>query len=396
MISKESVSNNTVPSISLSLVQNVVQKAIDNNQLVGAAVIVAQHGKVIHREALGLSDRERSISMTTDTVFRLASVSKVIVSTAALVLVAQNKLNLDEFIHHQLPFFQPKLENGKFVPITLRQLLSHTAGLNYRFLEPDSSGTYSQAGVSDGMDSSDISLEENVRRISTVPLLYEPGKEWGYSLATDVLGALIEKVYGKPLDQAVRELVTDRLKMNNTCFVVPDNQHVATAYVSDSPEPHILLEEEVVSPFEGCVGINFSPRRIFNSQAFFSGGAGMAGTVEDFFSLLEALRQDDSLFLPTELIAEMTKDQTGGYELPNAPGFGFGLGFSVLRNAQQALSPESEGTWRWGGAYGHSWFVDKKHNLSVIAFTNTLYEGMSGSFVTDLRDAVYKAVGIIE
>ncbi|MNZ56054.1 Esterase EstB [compost metagenome] len=396
MISKESVSNNTVPSISLSLVQNVVQKAIDNNQLVGAAVIVAQHGKVIHREALGLSDRERSISMTTDTVFRLASVSKVIVSTAALVLVAQNKLNLDEFIHHQLPFFQPKLENGKFVPITLRQLLSHTAGLNYRFLEPDSSGTYSQAGVSDGMDSSDISLDENLRRIATVPLLYKPGKGWGYSLATDVLGALIEKVYGKPLDQAVRELVTDRLKMNNTCFVVPDNQHVATAYVSDSPEPHILLEEEVVSPFEGCVGINFSPRRIFNSQAFFSGGAGMAGTVEDFFSLLEALRKDDSLFLPTELIAEMTKDQTSGYELPNAPGFGFGLGFSVLRNAQQALSPESEGTWRWGGAYGHSWFVDKKHNLSVIAFTNTLYEGMSGKFVTDLRDAVYKAIGVVE
>ncbi|MND85190.1 Esterase EstB [compost metagenome] len=396
MISKESVSNNTVPSISLSLVQNVVQKAIDNNQLVGAAVIVAQHGKVIHREALGLSDRERSISMTTDTVFRLASVSKVIVSTAALVLVAQNKLNLDEFIHHQLPYFQPKLENGKFVPITLRQLLSHTAGLNYRFLEPDSSGTYSQAGVSDGMDSSDISLDENLRRIATVPLLYKPGKGWGYSLATDVLGALIEKVYGKPLDQAVRELVTDRLKMNNTCFVVPDNQHVATAYVSDSPEPHILLEEEVVSPFEGCVGINFSPRRIFNSQAFFSGGAGMAGTVEDFFSLLEALRKDDSLFLPTELIAEMTKDQTSGYELPNAPGFGFGLGFSVLRNAQQALSPESEGTWRWGGAYGHSWFVDKKHNLSVIAFTNTLYEGMSGKFVTDLRDAVYKAIGVVE
>lgn len=396
MNSKAFESNTTVPSTTLSLVQNVVQKAIDNNQLVGATVIVAQHGKVIHREALGLSDRERSISMTTDTVFRLASVSKVIVSIAALVLVAQNKLNLDEFIHHQLPYFQPKLENGKFVPITLRQLLSHTAGLGYRFLEPDNGGAYSQADVSDGMDSSNISLEENVRRIATVPLLYEPGKGWGYSLATDVLGALIEKAYGKPLDQAVKELVTDRLKMNNTGFAVPDNQHVATAYVSDSPEPHVLLEEEVVSPFEGCVGISFSPRRIFNSQAFFSGGAGMAGTAEDFFSLLEALRQEDSLFLPTELIAEMTKDQTGGYELPNAPGFGFGLGFSVLRNAQQALSPESEGTWRWGGAYGHSWFVDKKHNLSVIAFTNTLYEGMSGKFVTDLRDAVYKAIGVVE
>jgi len=97
MISTASGSSTTVPSTSLSLVQNVVQKAIDHNQLVGAAVIVAQHGKVIHREALGLSDRERSISMTTDTVFRLASVSKVIVSTAALVLVAQNNLSVIAF-----------------------------------------------------------------------------------------------------------------------------------------------------------------------------------------------------------------------------------------------------------------------------------------------------------
>lgn len=97
MISTASGSSTTVPSTSLSLVQNVVQKAIDHNQLVGAAVIVAQHGKVIHREALGLSDRERSISITTDTVFRLASVSKVIVSTAALVLVAQNNLSVIAF-----------------------------------------------------------------------------------------------------------------------------------------------------------------------------------------------------------------------------------------------------------------------------------------------------------
>jgi len=85
----------------------------------------------------------------------------------------------------------------------------------------------------------------------------------------------------------------------------------------------------------------------------------------------------------------MARDQTGGLALPNAPGFGFGLGFSVLRDAAQAASPESVGTWRWGGAYGHSWFVDRAQELSVVAFTNTLYEGMSGRFVNDLRDAVY-------
>lgn len=88
----------------------------------------------------------------------------------------------------------------------------------------------------------------------------------------------------------------------------------------------------------------------------------------------------------------MARDQTGGRELPDAPGFGFGLGFSVLRDPALATSPESVGTWRWGGAYGHSWFVDRAQGLSVVAFTNTLYEGMSGRFVTDLRDAVYGAL----
>lgn len=396
MISTASVSNNTRPVMSSSLIHAVVQKAIDHHQLVGAVVLVAHQGKIIHREALGLSDRERSIPMTMNTVFRLASVSKVIVSTAALVLIAQNKLKLDDVIHRQLPYFKPRLANGKFVPITVRQLLSHTAGLSYRFLESDANGLYSHAGVSDGMDASSISLEENLRRIATVALAYEPGKGWGYSLATDVLGALIEKVHGRPLDQAVRDLVTDQLNMRHTGFIAQNIQQLASAYVSDLPEPHLLLEDEIVSAFEGSIGIRFSPQRILNPNAFFSGGAGMAGTVEDFFSLLETLFKDDSTFLPAELITEMTTDHSVAYELPNAPGFGFGLGFSVLRNPLQAISPESVGTWRWGGAYGHSWFVDKHHDLSVIAFTNTLYEGMSGPFVSDLRDAVYKTLGGIE
>ena len=117
----------------------------------------------------------------------------------------------------------------------------------------------------------------------------------------------------------------------------------------------------------------------------------MAGTAGDFLRLLEALRQGRGALLPDELINEMGRDQTRGLDLPNAPGFGFNLGFSVLRDPLSAASPESAGTWRWGGAYGHAWFVDRARGLSVVAFTNTLYEGMSGRFVNELRDAVYGA-----
>jgi CubicO group peptidase (beta-lactamase class C family) len=197
------------------------------------------------------------------------------------------------------------------------------------------------------MDMSGISLAENLRRIASVPLLYEPGTSWGYSLATDVLGALIERVYGEPLDIAVHQLVTGPLAMADTGFIARDAQRVATAYVNDEPQPHPLAEGEIVSPFDGVVGIRYSPQRIFNPQEFPSGGAGMAGTAEDFMRLLEALRQGQGAILPNELIAEMARDRTTNMALPNVPGFGFGLGFSVLRDPTLAASPESEGTWRW-------------------------------------------------
>lgn len=393
MTNSPSPLHHAAPSTHLSTrIQAVVQQAVDDRRLVGAVVLVARDGELIHQQAAGLADRESARPLTVGTVFRLASVSKPIVATAALVLVAQGQLDLDSGIDTWLPEFRPALADGRPARITVRQLLSHTAGLGYRFLEADENGPYGLAGVSDGMDASGITLEENLRRLASVPLLYEPGTAWGYSLATDVLGALIARVDGTPLDEAVTRLVTGPLGMTETGFTVRDPRRVATAYVNDAPQPHRLAEGETVSPFEGAVGIAYSPARIFDTSAFPSGGAGMAGTAGDFLRLLETLRQGGGALLPGDLIGEMGRDQTGGMDLPNAPGFGFGLGFSVLRDPRLAASPESPGTWRWGGAYGHAWFVDRAWGLSVVAFTNTLYEGMSGRFVTDLRDAVYGAL----
>ncbi|MEI7342086.1 serine hydrolase domain-containing protein [Pectobacterium brasiliense] len=370
-------------------IQGVVQQALDERRLVGAVVLVAHNGELIHQQAAGWADRENACPMALDAIFRLASVSKPIVSVAALVLVAQGRLDLDEDIIRWMPTFQLRLADGSPARVTVRQLLSHTAGLGYRFFETHADGPYAQAGVSDGMDASGISLTENLRRIASVPLQYVPGEAWGYSLATDVLGALIERIHGTSLNEAVRQLVTDPLGMHDTGFVVRDPSRLTAAYVNDTPQPHRLTEGEIVSPFEGAIGIAYSPARICNPQAFPSGGAGMAGTAWDLLRLLEALRKGGGVPLPDALIEEMGRDQTQGLELPNAPGCGFGLGFSVLRDPLLAGSPESSGTWRWGGAYGHSWFVDRTQGLSVVAFTNTMYEGMSGSFVTELRDAVY-------
>ena len=270
--------------------------------------------------------------------------------------------------------------------------MTHTAGLGYRFLESDAGGPYARAGVSDGMDASNLTLTENVRRMATVPLLFTPGSAWCYSLAIDVLGAIIEQRQGQSLDKAVKTLVTDPLDMQNTGFALSADQQVAVAYVSDAPQPHLLREGEYVAPFENSVGICFSPARVYNSQAYPSGGAGMVGTVSDLMRLLETLRCGGGEILSPEWVAEMGRDQIAPLELPDAPGVGFGLGFSVLREPELAHSPESPGTWRWGGAYGHAWFVDRARALSVVAFSNTLFEGMSGQFVNDLRDAVYRGL----
>lgn len=373
-------------------VQAIVQRALDEQRLVGAVVLVARNGRLVHQQAAGWADREQGRPMAVGSVFRLASVTKPIVSACALGLVAQGRLGLDDGIERWLPDFKPPLPTGEPACITVRQLLSHMAGLSYRFYEADAQGPYALAGVSDGLDASTVSLEENLRRLAGVPLLHTPGIGWRYSLATDVLGALIERVLGMPLAEAIHQRVTGPLGMIDTDFVAREPQRVATAYVSDTPQPHRLGEGETVSALEGVVGITYSPARIFDAQSFASGGAGMAGTAGDFLRLLEALRQGDEVLLPRAWVTEMARDQTGGLELPDAPGFGFGLGFSVLRNPRLAASPESAGTWRWSGAYGHSWFVDPAQGLSVVAFTNTLYEGMAGGFVTQLRDAIYGAL----
>ena len=373
-------------------IDETIRRARDEQRLVGVEVMVNHRGKTLYHQASGFVDREKQRLMATHTRFRLASVSKPIVTTAAMVLVQQGKLRLDESVQHYLPAFAPRLPDGGSATITVRQLMTHTAGLGYRFLESDAGGPYARAGVSDGMDASNLTLTENVRRMATVPLLFTPGSAWCYSLAIDVLGAIIEQRQGQSLDKAVKTLVTDPLDMQNTGFALSADQQVAVAYVSDAPQPHLLREGEYVAPFENSVGICFSPARVYNSQAYPSGGAGMVGTVSDLMRLLETLRCGGGEILSPEWVAEMGRDQIAPLELPDAPGVGFGLGFSVLREPELAHSPESPGTWRWGGAYGHAWFVDRAQELSVVAFSNTLYEGMSGRFVNDLRDAVYRGL----
>ncbi|MBN3792623.1 serine hydrolase domain-containing protein [Burkholderia sp. Ac-20353] len=366
-----------------------LERALADQRVVGTVLLVARHGELQYARAAGLADREAGTPMREDALFRLASVSKPIVTAAAMRLVAAGRVGLDEPVTRWLPEFRPPLPDGGPAHITLRQLLSHTAGLGYRFFEADADGPYARAGVSDGMDRAGITLAENLRRIASVPLKYAPGTSWAYSLATDVVGALIEAVEGRPLDDAIAALVMTPLGMTDTGFVARDAARLATPYVSTDGAPRRMEAFDIVPVYEGTVGIRYEPARVFDADAFASGGAGMVGTARDCLALLDALRTGRAGWLEAAWTDAMGQVQPGAHDLPAAPGFGFGLGFSVLRDPVAAQSPEPAGTWRWGGAYGHAWFIDRAAGLTVVALTNTLYEGMHGRFVADVRDAVY-------
>ncbi|RAJ02977.1 CubicO group peptidase (beta-lactamase class C family) [Paenibacillus pabuli] len=377
-----------------AFVEEVIHRTLAEKRIVGSVVQIAWKGEVVYTSADGLADREQNRRMQENALFRYASVTKPIVSTAAMVLISDGKLKLDDPVMKWLPEFRPKQPNGEVVFMTVHHLMTHTAGLTYRFFQ-ENRGTYELAGVSDGMDIAGITLEENLQRIASTPLLYEPGKMWRYSIATDVLGAVIEKVTGLTLREAVQLLVTHPLGMKDTDFVAVDSERMTAAYADSSDisgQPRRLRDEDQVPFIEGTAGFQLAPERYLDPSAYLSGGAGMVGSVGDFLVLLETLRQGGGSLLPKALVTEMTTNQIGDLDMPYWPGRGFGLGFTLLKDPVEAGTPESAGTWRMGGTYGHSWFVDPAEELSVVAFTNTALEGMSGRFTTELCEAVYEGI----
>jgi CubicO group peptidase (beta-lactamase class C family) len=372
-----------------SRIDAAIDQGLKEQRIVGAVVLVSHDGKLVYQRAAGLADREAKRPMQITTVFRLSSVSKPIVSAAALALVDQGKLSLDDAVTKWLPGFGPKLASGEAPAMTVRQLLTHTSGLGYKFAEKPGTA-YHEAGVSDGFDELRISLDENLRRLGTAPLFSRPGEAFRYSISIDVLGAVVEKASGKALPQAVAELVTQPLGMRDTAFWAREVSRLAVPYYDSKPAPVRMSDPQPV-PFVEGGQLTYSPSRALDPKAYPSGGAGMIGTATDLMRFLEAVRTGGKPILSGTTAASMMRNQIGSLAGPQ-PGIGFGFGGAVVVDPAAARTPQSPGTWQWGGVYGHSWFVDPERKLSVVAFTNTGLEGMWGKFTTDLRDAVYESV----
>ena len=365
----------------------VIDAGLADQKIVGAVVLVAKNGALAYGRAAGHADREAGTPMRRDTILRYASLTKPIVTVAALALAEAGIIGLDDPVTRFLPDFRPHTADGAEPVITLRHLLTHTSGLTYDFMEPTESA-YHATGISNGFDVPGVAMQDNLARIAAWPLNFEPGSAWTYSVSTDVLGAALAAATGESLPKLVRRLVTGPLGMNDTDFSAVDPARLGVAYADGDPAP-VRMGEQHAIPF-AVSPLRYAPGRIHDPASFPSAGAGMAGTADDYLAFLEAMRLGGGGVLKPESAALITENAIG--EIPVAlmgPGYGFSLGAGILLDPAAAGAPQAAGTWSWGGVYGASWFVDPVNRTTVVILSNTAIEGMIGAFTIAVRDAVY-------
>jgi CubicO group peptidase (beta-lactamase class C family) len=364
-------------------VDATIADAIASNRIVGAVTVIARDGEVLYRKAAGHFDREAGTPMFPEAIFRLASVTKPIVAATGLAMIERNLMGLDNAVADHLPWFRPKLPDGREPKIAIRHLLNHTSGLVYESLA-------GVPGITSGLQPSDLSLEENFTLwAKNVPLAFEPGTGWGYGPGIDVLGAVIEQIHGGKLDDAVKHYIAGPLGMADTGFSVSDRNRLAVPYADGPPGIRRMGDPEVVTGQDGGE-TTFSPGRIFNRKAFQSGGAGAVGSADDLLKFFEAIRNRGTPILNPDTVAQAIQNQVG--DLPRRAhdaGQRFGFFGAVIADPVAANRPQAAGTIRWGGVYGHEWFVDFTNGITCISLTNTPIEGCNGEFPKQIARAIY-------
>ena len=350
----------SMSSEELKKVDHVIQKFIDDKELAGAVTIIARKGKVIHFSAQGMQDISAAKKMDKDSIFRIYSMTKAVVSVAAMRLVEQGKLKLDVPASTYIPSIAKMKLNGK-IPnreMTLRDLLSHSSGL------PNNVSTDRALRVAGHPSLAESNLEEIMGRLESVPLRYEPSKGWYYSFAADVVGRLVEIGSGLQLDKALRDLIFDPLGMKDTGFYVPKEKwhRFVTPYGNGL--------KEITAPQPGTSG----PFTFEKAPKFLSGGGGLVSTAADYMRFCLMLtgqgQFQDNRLLSAKTVSEMFRDQLteGVGEITRAPkGRGFGLGFAVrIRKINSSPLGECE----WLGGLGTEFFISPKDDLAVITLSN--------------------------
>ncbi len=382
----------------LERLDQAFQSYVDDEAMAGSVILVARKGKVAYYKSFGFRDQETEAEMEKDAIFRIASQTKAIVSTGIMILQEQGKLLISDPLSKYIPEFK---ETKVAVPnkkgaydviatqrqINLRDLLTHTAGINY------GGGAASEAWKKAGIQGwyfadRDEPIAATVERMASLPMAAQPGESWVYGYSTDILGVVIERASEMPLDQFLQQHIFEPLGMKDTHFYLPKEKADRLTKVYRAEEGKALQPAPVSGTMDAQGHYLDGPRKSF------SGGAGLLSTAKDYYLFLQMLANGGELngkrILSLTTVELMTTSHLPA-SIDFRPGQGFGLGFSVVTDLGLFGRPGSVGEYGWGGAYHSTYWVDPEKDLVVVYFTQL----RPGATVDDhgmLRALIYQAL----
>lgn len=363
----------------MSRIAGVMKQEVDKRTFPGAVTLIARNGEVIHLEAHGYLDAAKTQPLVIDAIFRLASMTKPLVSVIAMMLMEQGLLKLNDPIETWLPELKglkvevttkgaDGRETTEDVPVarppTVQDLMRHTSGFFYLSAVPSKRlrSAYEQANIEG--DQGDISTDEMMKRLGQIPLAHQPGTSFRYSISTDVLGFLIERVTRKTLDAVLQDLLLGPLEMRDTGFWVPADKQSRLA--------ELFPQDPFVKDAVSRCRVEAETRK-----TYLSGGSGLCGTIGDYIKFLQMVANGGT-YQGKRYLSKKTTDfmlqnhlvGIGGSPAGAAgPGYGFGLGFAVRLQDGFGWSPGSVGDAMWGGVFGTSFTIDPKERLIAIMMT---------------------------
>ena len=393
------------------ITEHLERNYIQPGKIAGAQVAVSRHGHLAYFHSFGQMDRERNRPMAEDTIFRIYSMSKPITSVALMMLYERGYFQLNDPVSRFFPswknhqvFVSGPFENMQTVapnrPVSMRDMLCHTGGLTYGAALEALGAPETKDAVADAYKAHGVrrgkgeTLEEFMEKLAKVPLAYQPGERWLYSLSTDVCGALVERISGKRFDRFLQEEIFEPLGMKDTAFTVAADKQsrFAANYRRGADKGLHLVDDPTTSDY-------------LQEQTFFSGGGGLTGTTEDYLRFCEMLRRGGE-FEGARILGPRTfelmhqnhlkggKDLTemaiGGFSETANEGVGFGLGFASTMDRVKSGSIAA-GDYYWGGAASTIFWVDPVEDLSVVFMTQLMPSG-AFNFRGQLKSIIYSSI----
>lgn len=390
----------------LSRIDQFIQKYIDNKQLNGATAIIVRDGKVVYHKAFGYSNADKKTPMQKDNIFRIASMSKPIISTGVMILYEEGKFLLDDPVSKYIPEFKNPQVLDKYNAadttyttkpakreITVRDLLSQTSGIGYAQIgSPQANAIYYKNGINGGIGTPYSTLKEIIPRLAKLPLFNNPGEAYLYGLNTDVLGYFIEVVSGMPLDKFLQQRMFGPLGMKDTYFYLPESKQsrLVPLYLQDGNS--IRIQDSII-PLNGTFWRDFPKTK---GGSYFSGGAGLSSTAYDYALFSTMMMYGGSLgdvrILSPHTVRLMTSNQIGNLTMwnPDSPNR-FGLGFGVYTEKSESITPVRAGTFDWGGMFASHFWIDPKSKV-VAVFMRNIWPTANYDFGEKAKSVVYQAL----